>query len=68
MTLKKPQQLLLVQAIVVHWTKASRGAPGASVRNRVPNVFALLFDPSTIKLASHYQSPEILARSESVDN
>lgn len=36
-----PPFLILVQAIQVRWTKASRGAPGATMRNRVPEGFAL---------------------------
>jgi hypothetical protein len=40
-----PTQLMLYQAIVVNWTKVSRGAPGATYRNQVPEVLPLPSSP-----------------------
>jgi hypothetical protein len=41
----KPGTLVLVQSIYVRWSKASRGAPGAAARNRVPEVHVLPANP-----------------------
>lgn len=38
---EQPPYPILVQAIQVRWTKASRGAPGAAARNRVPEALTL---------------------------
>ncbi len=41
----KPGTLVLVQSIYVRWSKASRGAPGAVARNRVPEAHVLPANP-----------------------
>ena len=39
---------IIVQEITVWWTKRSRSAPGAAVRNAVPEAFDLPFRPATM--------------------
>jgi hypothetical protein len=45
MKLGNPTQLVLYQAIVILWTKASRGTPGSSSRNQVPEALPLPASP-----------------------
>ena len=40
--------MILVQEITVWWTKTARSAPGATVRNAVPERFDLPFRPATM--------------------
>ena len=40
--------MTVVQEITVWWTKRSRSAPGAAVRNAVPEMFDLPFRPATM--------------------
>ncbi|HEX8384642.1 MAG TPA: hypothetical protein VF576_00580 [Rubricoccaceae bacterium] len=40
--------MTVVQEITVWWTKTSRSAPGAAVRNAVPELYDLPFRPATM--------------------
>lgn len=69
-------QLVLVQAIQVRWTKASRGAPGATARNLVPEGFALPLDqpgappltPAKALLPRWHHQPEVIPVADAMEN
>ena len=52
-----PSPLVLIQDVVTTWTKASRGAPGATARNRVPEALPLPADPPGPPERSRYVPP-----------
>lgn len=58
-------RVLIVQEVVTHWSKASRGAPGAVARNGVPDTLVVpvpggLADPFTV-VVHHSDFPEARA-------
>jgi hypothetical protein len=38
--------IFIIQHIAIHWTKTSRGASGATLRNAVPDQLALPYEPA----------------------
>jgi len=64
-----PHKLVLLQDITVRWHKASRGAPGAVARNRVPEVRALPANPPNTPWPSRYQysAPKVLPPPDPTD-
>lgn len=65
-----PHSLVHLQEITVRWHKASRGAPGAVARNRVPEVHALPADPPSTPWPSRFQqaAPQVLPPPDPTDN
>ena len=65
-----PCRLVLLQEITVRWHKASRGAPGAVARNRVPEVHALPANSPNIPWPSCFQhsAPQVLPPPDPTDN
>ncbi len=65
-----PQRLVLFQEVTVRWHKASRGAPGAVARNRVPEVLALPANPPNTPWPSRFQAtaPQVLPPPDPTDN
>ena len=73
---------MLVQSIHVRWSKASRGAPGAVARNRVPEAHVLPANPPSTpwpgilvetrsayeQFVPHSQAPEVLPPPDPADN
>lgn len=64
----KAKQRVLFQAIVIEWTKRSRGAPGSVARNRVPEAHALPANPPSQPWPSQPQPPEIIPPPDSQAN
>lgn len=56
----EPGQVVIMQAIVARWTKASRGAPGSVARNRVPEAQALPPNPPSASWPARFRAPEIV--------
>src|SRR5258708_16155759 len=65
-----PDRLVLLQEITVWWLKASRGSPGAAVRNRVPEVHALPPNSPNTPWPSRLQAtaPQVLPPPDPTDN
>lgn len=65
-----PRRLVLLQEITVRWHKASRGAPEAVARNRVPEVHALPANPPNTSWPSRFQhsAPQVLPPPDATGN
>ncbi len=63
----KARRLMLIQHIVVTWTKVSRGAPGSVARNRVPEVYALPVNPPGTLWPARSRPPAVLPPPDTTD-